>query len=105
MPLMHNSTGKAVGLYGEGNGTVANRSGASINIANNTDGTAVGMHTSLGGTAINEGTITITGNLNTGTAIGIYGEGANRIINAENAIINVTSCYVRQCLRYLLKRR
>jgi len=89
--ITHNSTGKAVGLYGEGNGTVANRSGASINIANNTDGTAVGMHTSLGGTAINEGTITITGNLNTGTAIGIYGEGANRIINAENAIINVTS--------------
>jgi len=89
--ITHNATGIATGIHGESSNGVYNRQGASIEIANNNGGRAVGIHVAEGGSAVNEGNITITGNTSTGTAIGIYGEGKNNIVNEETGVIDVTS--------------
>ena len=89
--ITHNSTGEATGIYGEGKNNIYNRQGASIEIANNNGGRAVGIHASEGGSVTNEGNITITGDTASGTAIGIYGEGQNTIINETTGVIDVTS--------------
>ncbi|MBP5699193.1 MAG: hypothetical protein J6W96_06675, partial [Alphaproteobacteria bacterium] len=88
--IIHNSTGRAVGIYGEKGNTVTNRQGASINIANNSGGKAIGIYSEAGGTVVNEGDIKITDQNQTGTAMGIYGEGGNKITNEASGVIDVT---------------
>jgi len=86
--IVHNSTGTAIGMYGLSNNQLYNRANSTIQIANFNDGKAIGMQLSRGGSAVNEGNITITGN--TGTAIGIYGEGENTITNTQTGVIDVS---------------
>ena len=88
--IIHNSTGRAVGIYGEDGNNVFNRQGATIKIENNNGGTAIGIYSEQGGSVTNEGEIKITDANKTGTAIGIYGEGGNKIINEQSGIIDVS---------------
>ena len=79
----------AIGMFSDQSQTVINQ--GTINIENNIESqnsTAIGIHAGLGVKAINQGLIKIDGK--DGTAIGILGEGANHIVNAEDGIIDVT---------------